>query len=237
MRIAREPRWSLTVSEAIDLQKRMASCLSLRGGPRNARLVAGADVAYDPSVQRCFAAVVVLERPHLEVVEEVTADATVSFPYVPGLLSFREGPVIVEAFSKLKVRPQVVFFDAHGYAHPRRFGLACHIGYLLDIPSVGCAKSVLVGEPQRALPEKALSWVWLIDKGERVGAVLRTQTGRRPIYVSPGYRVGFLAAIRLVSEVLGKFRVPEPTRLADILVERHKRKYLQQRGVRERLTS
>jgi deoxyribonuclease V len=203
----------------------MRARLVLRGGPRAPRLIAGADVAYDKESARCFAAVVLMRAPEMKVIEEAVADAPISFPYVPGLLTFREGPAVLAAFRKLRQRPDVVLFDGHGLAHPRRFGLASHLGYLLDVPSVGCAKSILVGEHRR-LGRRAGSFAWLIDRGERVGAALRTRAGVRPIYVSPGHRVGFAAAIRIALTAVTKYRVPEPTRLADILVERMKREFL-----------
>ncbi len=221
----RRHRFDLSPRDAIALQRRMRAKLVLRGGPRAPRLIAGADVAYDKQSGRCFAAVVVVRAPGMEVVEQVAADTPISFPYVPGLLTFREGPAVLAAFRKLKHRPDVVLFDGHGLAHPRRFGLASHLGYLLDIPSIGCAKSILVGEHGR-LGGRAGSYAWLIDRGERIGAALRTRAGVRPIYVSPGHRVGFAAAIRIARGAVTRYRVPEPTRLADILVERMKREFL-----------
>jgi deoxyribonuclease V len=204
------------------LQRRLARLVRLAGAPRKPGLIAGADVAYDPATRRCFAAVVVMRAPDLEVVEQATAERRTSYPYVPGLLTFREGPVLLDAFAKLSSRPDVILFDGQGIAHPRRFGLASHLGYLLNVPSVGCAKSLLVGE-HGPVGERAGACAWVVDRGERVGAALRTRAGVRPIYVSPGYRVGFSDAIRLALGAVTKYRVPEPTRLADILVERLKR--------------
>ncbi len=200
----------------------MRSRLLVAGGPRAPRLVAGADVAYAKERGRCYAAAVVLSLPDLRLVEEAGAERAVEFPYVPGLLSFREGPAVLAALGRLHQRPDLIMFDAHGLAHPRRFGLASHLGYLLDIPSIGCAKSILIGEHGPLAPE-AGSTAWLVDRGERVGAALRTRPGVRPVYVSPGYRVGFRQMIRLTMMTLGGLRVPEPTRLADILVARLKR--------------
>jgi deoxyribonuclease V len=225
VRPKRRQRWDLTPCEAIALQKRMRSRLIVRGGPPRLRNIAGADVAYDKASGRCFAAVVVMHIPTMKVIEEATTESQTSFPYVPGLLTFREGPALLAAFAKLRHRPDLIMFDGHGLAHPRRFGLASHMGYILDIPSIGCAKSLLVGEYGR-VGSQAGSFAWLIDRGERVGAALRTRTGVRPIYVSPGHRVGFRAAIRLALLAVTKYRVPEPTRLADILVERMKRESL-----------
>ena len=219
---ARRHRWDLTPRQAIALQKRLSARIKLSGVPRNPKLIAGADVAYDKRTRRCFAAVVILRAPSMEEVECATATRRTRFPYVPGLLTFREGPVLLDAFGRLRNRPDLILFDGQGIAHPRRFGLATHLGYLLDIPSVGCAKSLLIGEHGK-LRERAGSFAWLIDRGERVGAALRTRNGIRPIYVSPGYRVGFRDAIRLALCAVTKYRLPEPTRLADILVEKLKR--------------
>lgn len=225
VRPMRHHRWRLTPKQAIALQNRMRARLTIRDGPRAPRIVAGADVAYAKECNRCFAAVVLIELPGLEVVEEATAAAKIVFPYVPGLLSFREGPALLAAFARLKRRPDLIMFDAQGLAHPRRFGLASHLGYLLGIPSVGCAKSILVGE-HGPLGTKAGSSAWLVDRGERVGAALRTREGVRPVYVSPGDGVGLRQALRLALKATGKYRVPEPTRQADILVERFKRDWL-----------
>ena len=203
----------------------MRTKLTIRGGPRNPRLIAGADVAYEKKLNRCFAVIVLIELPSLEVVEQVTAEASIRFPYVPGLLSFREGPAAVAAFRRLRNRPELIMFDAHGYAHPRRFGLASHLGYLLGIPSIGCAKSILIGE-HGPLGRRAGSIAWLFDRSQKIGAALRTQTDVRPVYVSPGSNVGFSSAVRLAMMARGKYRVPEPTRLADIFVERFKRDQL-----------
>ncbi len=223
----RSHRWNLTLDEAITLQKRMRSRAILRGGPRQVRTIAGADVAYNEPGGQCFAAVVVMSVPTMETIDKATAESEISFPYVPGLLSFREGPAVLAAFAKLRHRPDLILFDGHGFAHPRRFGLASHLGYVLDIPSIGCAKTVLVGEHGTVGARKG-SYAWLIDQGQRVGAALRTRTGVRPIYVSPGHRVGFRAAIRLALAAVTRYRLPEPLRQADILVERRKRECLSQ---------
>lgn len=202
----------------------MRSRIIVRGGPRNPRLIAGADIAYDKTTGLCFAAVVVMKPPAMEIVECATAQGATSFPYVPGLLTFREGPTLLEAFAKLTTRPGLIIFDGQGYAHPRRFGLASHMGYLLDIPSIGCAKSILIGEHGK-LGERAGSIAWLVHEGERVGAAVRTRPRVRPVYVSAGHRISLRNAIRLVLASVTKFRVPEPTRIADIIVEKLKREW------------
>jgi deoxyribonuclease V len=166
VRPKRLERWDLTPREAIALQKRMHRLLIVRGGPRRPRNIAGADVAYDEASARCFAAIVIMRAPAMTVVDEATAGSQTSFPYVPGLLAFREGPALLAAFAKLHHRPDLIIFDSHGLAHPRRFGMASHIGYILDIPSIGCAKSMLVGE-HAELGARAGSFAWLIDRSER----------------------------------------------------------------------
>jgi len=206
-------------------QEPNAGPLTIRDGPRAPRLIAGADVAYEKKYSRCFAAVLLVEVPSLKIVERATAESKLVFPYVPGLLSFREGPALLAAFARLKHRPHLIMFDGHGLAHPRRFGLASHLGYLLGVPSIGCAKSILVGE-HGPLGQAVGSSAWLVDRGERVGAAVRTRDGVRPIYVSPGDGVGLKQAIRLALMATGKYRVPEPTRQADILVGRFKREWL-----------
>ncbi len=233
---ARRHRWTVTPRQAIALQKRLSVRLKLCAGPRSPRLIAGADVAYDKRTQLCFAAVVVMRAPAMEMVEYATAVRRTSFPYVPGLLTFREGPVLLDAFAQLSHRPDVILFDGQGIAHPRRFGLASHIGYLLDIPSVGCAKSLLIGEFAK-LGRRAGSVSWLTHQGERVGAAVRTQAGVRPIFVSPGCRVRFRDAIQLALSTATRFRLPEPTRLADILVEKLKRDHLSAAAARATLPS
>lgn len=214
-------RWRLTPKEAARLQEKLRSQLVVRGGPRRVRLVAGADAAYLTEPARCLAVAVVLRLPQLELIEEAVVERPVSFPYVPGLLSFREGPAVLAAVRRLHNVPELIIFDGHGLAHPRRFGLASHLGLLLGIPAVGCAKSLLVGEHE-AVGRQAGSWSWLVHQGRRLGMAVRTQTGVRPVYVSPGHLVGFRAALRLVLQTVGRYRLAEPTRLADILVARAK---------------
>jgi deoxyribonuclease V len=183
------------------------------------RLVAGADVAYAEG--RVFACVVLLSLPGLSVVRESYAELPAAFPYVPGLLAYREGPAVLAAFDQVP-RPDVVLFDAAGVAHPRRFGLARALGYALDVPSVGCAKSVLVGtcaEPGPRVGDRS----WLIDGRERIGVALRTRERVRPVFVSRGWSLSLDDCVRVVLDCGGGYRLPEPTRLADIRVAARKR--------------
>lgn len=181
------------------------------------RRVAGADVASDRRDRRLHAAVVVLDAQTLETIETASVRCEASFPYIPGFLTFREAPAIQEAFAALRVKPDLLLVDGHGLAHPRGFGIACHLGLALDIPSIGVAKTVLVG---RHLPpgSRAGSTVPLVHAGRSVGAVVRTRTGVAPVYVSVGHRVGLDTAIRWTLALARGVRMPEPTRRADATV-------------------
>jgi deoxyribonuclease V len=171
-------------------------------------------MAFDPETNWAFAGVIVYRFPELEEVERRMAQRLLRFPYVPGLLSFREGPVLLAAFRRLRIRPEVILIDGHGLAHPRRFGIACHLGLLLDRPTIGCAKSILVGEA--AEPGlHAGSTVPLVDRGETVGVALRTRDRVRPIYVTIGHRVSLASAVSIVSQCVDGLRIPKPTHEAD----------------------
>lgn len=186
------------------------------------RRVAGADVSYDRGSPVLFAAVVVLDAQSLEVVESAGVRARAGFPYVPGYLSFREIPPLLEAFGRLRRRPDLVVCDGQGRAHPRRFGLACHLGVVLDLPSVGCAKSRLVGS-HREVGARRGAHVALRDRGEVVGEVLRTRAGVKPVYVSVGHRVSLATARRTLLALAPRWRLPEPIRAAHAEVNRMRR--------------
>jgi deoxyribonuclease V len=177
---------------------------------------------------RAIGCVVVFRFPEMEEIARASAIVPLYFPYIPGLLSFREIPVLLAALSKLKNMPDLLFCDGHGFAHPRRFGLACHLGVLLDRPAIGCAKSLLIGT-HGELGKEAGNWVPLIDErtnGERIGAVVRTRTGVRPVYVSQGHRVSLETAIRLTLQVADGLRIPRPTRTADAFASERKERFL-----------
>jgi deoxyribonuclease V len=188
------------------------------------RYVAGADLAFDPETNLAFAGVIVYRLPELEEVERRMARRKLRFPYVPGLLSFRESPVLLAAFARLRIQPDVILIDGHGMAHPRRFGIACHLGLLLDTPTIGCAKSILVGEAEEP-GAPAGSTSPLVDKGETVGVALRTRDKVRPIYVTIGHRVSLESAVRIVAKCTDGFRIPKPTREADHWVGELRRAY------------
>jgi deoxyribonuclease V len=219
--------WDLTPREAATVQSELASRVVSEGDPPESRVrfVAGCDCAFDKPNRRAVAAVVVLAYPSLEVVEQIAVEAAVTFPYVPGLLSFRETPPLLQAFERLQQRPDLLMVDGHGYAHPRRFGYACHLGVLLEVPTVGVAKSRLVGEAGTVAGPRG-SRADIIDAGDVIGGMLRTRQGVRSIFVSVGHRIGLKSAERWVLRCATKYRVPEPTRLADRLAGEAKRRML-----------
>ena len=216
MRIRTLHPWTVSPQEAIAIQLRLRSQLRLEGtGPF--ATVAGIDVAYDTRSKLMFAGVVIMSGDGRELLDHATATAIADFPYIPGLLSFREIPAVIEAWQQLKTPADCLICDGHGLAHPRRFGLACHLGLLLDRPSIGCAKSLLVGthrEPGKRRGSRAP----LLDQDEQIGVVLRTKDGVAPVFVSQGDRIGLDAAVRTVLAACRGYRLPEPQRRAHLLV-------------------
>jgi deoxyribonuclease V len=186
------------------------------------RLVAGIDAAFSADGAQCIAGVVVWDNVESSVCEEAVARRPLTFPYVPGLLSFREAPAVIAALRKLRATPDALMYDGHGVAHPRRFGIASHVGLLTGLPTVGCAKSVLVGDYRMPAVHRGAA-APLVDRGERIGSVLRTRDGVRPVFVSVGHRMDLRACESLVLACTTRYRLPEPTRLADQLVARVKR--------------
>ncbi|KPJ90741.1 MAG: endonuclease V [Gemmatimonas sp. SG8_17] len=213
--------WSVTPSEAIAIQQRLAKLVTTTAPQTRARFVAGADAVLNSDRTHCIAGVVLWDLDQQTVVEQRTAVRELIFPYVPGLLAFREAPAVLAALAKLRNRPDTIMCDAHGLAHPRRFGLACHVGVICDMPALGCAKSRLVGtycEPGSRRGSTSL----LTHEGEVIAAILRTRPGVKPVFVSVGHRCDLEAATSLVLACAVRFRLPEPTRLADRLVARTK---------------
>lgn len=217
--------WDLHPSEAVTLQKHLRDKIVLQPLPPDIKLVAGADISFNKYSDEIYAGIVVLRLPELEVVTTSGVVTTTKFPYVPGLLSFREAPALLQAWEKLTVYPDVLALDGQGIAHPRRIGIASHIGLWLELPTIGCAKSLLTGRYEEPPPE-AGSWSPLIDKGETIGAALRTKHRVNPIYVSPGHLADLAGSIELalrcckgyVTHGTSKYRIPEPTRLAHLFV-------------------
>lgn len=209
--------WDLSPAEAVALQRELAGQVDTRTPLDRFELVAGADVSYGRFSDVFFAGVVVVRVSDGAVVEKQGAVRQTPFPYIPGLLSFRETPALLEAFAKLESEPDAVMVDAHGYAHPRRFGSTSHLGLLLDRPTFGCAKSVLVGtfDPPDT---RAGSWTPMVHQGETVGAAVRTKNGVQPVYVSAGHRIDLESAVRVTLATARGYRIPEPTRQAHLYV-------------------
>ncbi len=216
-------RWDVSPRRAIGIQRELAARVERIPPPGFApRVVAGLDAAFPRGGATCVAAAVAWRVPDRKVVEESVVRAPLRFPYIPGLLSFREAPALLEALDRLRTPVDALLVDGQGLAHPRRFGLACHLGLLADLPAVGAAKSRLIGEHAEAGPHRG-NRVPLRHRGERIGTVLRTRDRVRPLFVSIGHRVDLSVAERLVLACGIGFRLPEPVRLADLLVARARR--------------
>jgi deoxyribonuclease V len=213
MGIAVQHDWRVTTARAREIQIELAGQVSRVGTVGNPTLIAGVDVSVNKYAKTGTAAVVVLRCPAMEIVETGLVTAHVDFPYVPGLLTFREAPLILAAFAKLALTPDLVVVDGQGIAHPRRIGLAAHLGLCLGIPAIGCAKSRLIGEYEEPANE-AGSYTELTDNGEVIGAVVRTRDGVKPLYVSIGHMIDLPSAVDCVLDCCRGYRLPEPTRLA-----------------------
>ena len=233
--------WNVSPQEAIKLQKKLRRRIILKKDFSEVTKIAGADISFAKKSNKAYAAVIIFSFPdnrrlddasealnrmvqgethrQLEVLEERHAIGNLSFPYIPGLLTFREGPLLIEAFKKIKSEPDVIIFDGQGIAHPKRLGLATHMGILLGKPTIGCAKSRLIGtyeEPEKKKGSHSL----LRDDGEVIGAVLRTRENVSPVFISPGHKIGLKSSIEIVLKCLKGYRLPEPTRQAHLLVNR-----------------
>lgn len=207
--------WQVSVAQAQEIQRKLASEVLTRNQLDIAHLVAGVDISGADAKGMARGAVVVLSYPELRLVESSVAEERVGFPYVPGLLSFREAPLILAACERLSVTPDLIMVDGQGIAHPRRMGLASHLGLLLDTPTIGCAKSRLCGSHGLVGAEPGSS-AELIDGGEVIGAALRTKASSNPLYISIGHKVDLPVAIRWVLDCCRGYRLPEPTRLAHL---------------------
>lgn len=210
-------RWPQTPTEAIALQASLSAQVRSHDElPPVVQRVAGVDVGFEAAGSITRAAVAVLDFPSLVPLDYALVKCPTTFPYVPGLLSFREIPAILEALAQLRVQPDLILCDGQGLAHPRRFGIACHLGLLLDCATIGVAKSRLVGSHIDVPAEKG-SWVPLQDAGEMIGAVLRSRAGTKPLYISSGHKISLPTALDYVRRCTPKYRLPETTRLADRL--------------------
>jgi len=214
--------WDIAPKVAIQLQRDLAGRVRLRPLGKRPRTVAGADIAIDRRTNFGVAAVIVFSYPGLEEVDRGVAKGKLPYPYIPGLLSFREAPLLLNAFSKLDRIPDVAVFDGQGIAHPRGLGLASHMGLWLEIPTIGCAKSRLVGDFKLPAAEAGswspMSYETCREKRRRVGACLRTRSGVKPVFVSPGHLIDLRNSISIVLGCCDGLRIPKPTRMADRLV-------------------
>lgn len=216
MKISQRHAWALNVEEAIAIQEQLRGEVITSDKLEPVQYVAGVDVGFEAGGTISRAAVAVLSFPSLQLQESALARRSTTFPYVPGFLSFREIPAVLDALEKIKNLPDLILCDGQGIAHPRRFGIACHLGLIVDIPTIGVAKSLLIGKHEE-VPEQRGNWQPLINRGELIGAVLRTRTGTKPLYVSSGHRVSLPTAIEYVLRCTPKYRLPETTRIADKL--------------------
>jgi len=207
--------WQVNYAEALDTQLRLASQVSRKNEVITPRFIAGVDISAGRAQEMATGAVVVLSYPELMLVEMQLVQGKLNFPYIPGLLSFRESPLILDACQQLTITPDLILVDGQGIAHPRRMGLASHLGLFLNTPTIGCAKSRLCGSHEMPGEEPG-SYAEIIDYGETIGAALRTKTGVKPVYVSIGYKVDLNTAIYWVMNCCRGYRLPEPTRLAHL---------------------
>ncbi|HVO65156.1 MAG TPA: deoxyribonuclease V [Syntrophales bacterium] len=221
MKIQHLHRWDVSYKEAVGIQQELKERLTLHDNDLPARIktIAGADISYSRHSDLFFAAVVLLEYPAMAVIEEACFIERVFFPYIPGLLSFREGPAVLKAFENLHNVPDVVIFDGQGIAHPRGIGLASHMGLFLDIPAIGCAKKRLVGEYGEVGNEVG-DYADLMLDGRIVGAAVRTKKKVKPVFVSSGHKINLRRAIDVVLACCRGYRLPEPVRMAHLAVNR-----------------
>ncbi len=209
--------WNVTHEEAVKIQKCLRDKVILKRIDKRINYIAGLDVSYAKGANTVWAGVVVLDFPSLVKIEEGWIQKKVSFPYIPGLLGFREIPALLEVLRKIEVEPDLIFCDGQGIAHPRGLGIASHLGVLLHKPTIGCAKSRLVGEFDPVGQDRG-DYVYLRYQNRVIGAVVRTRSGVKPIFISPGYGVMLQDCIRFVLETCPTYRIPEPTRQAHLLV-------------------
>jgi len=219
--------WDVTPAQARAIQEQLREQLVRRDDFARIETIAGIDIGFEEQGQITRAAVVLLRFPDLETLDQAVARRPTGFPYVPGLLSFREIPAALDALVKLRVEPDLLLCDGQGYAHPRRFGLACHLGLLIGLPSIGVAKSRLIGEHGAPLAPDKGARTELRHAGEVIGALLRTRTGVKPVYVSVGHRIGLETALDYVLACATRYRLPEPTHRAHRLASDKKERRAQ----------
>ncbi len=216
---------SISPKEAVAVQKELQSRVQIRPLQKPVQTLGGADISFNRFSNIVYAGIVVLDFPSMEVIERTSVVTTVDFPYIPGLLAFRELPAIMEAWERLSVKPDVLVTDGHGLAHPRRLGIASHFGIMAGVPSFGCAKTLLTGkyvDPENELFAESD----LTDKDEKIGIVLRSKKNCKPIFISAGHLITHQESVALIKQCIRKYRVPEPTRQAHLLVNEVRREKL-----------
>ena len=222
MKIKNLHNWNVTVKEAIELQKSLAGQVQVRRFNKKLKTIGGLDCSFTDDKKNIIACVIVLSAKNFEVIETFYVVQPVNFPYIPGLLSFREAPACLAAIEKLSVTPDCFIVDGQGIAHPRRLGIASHLGLFLDVPTIGCAKSRLIGDFEQPASRKG-STSPLTDKEEIIGSVVRTRSNVKPVFVSVGNKCRLCDAERIVLNCCTKYRLPEPSRLAHQIVTRLKK--------------
>ena len=217
--------WNMTADEARAQQTALRGRVSLADEFGAVQTIAGVDLSFSTDGETGFATVVVLSYPDCRVLEARYAAAPVRMPYVPGLLSFRESPLALEAFAQLETAPDMIFVDGQGQAHPRGFGIACHLGVLLDVPSVGVAKSFLYGQYDRAAALEPGRFTPLLDKAGTtvIGSVVQTKPRTNPLFISPGHKISVASATKLVLDCVRGYRLPEPTRQAHLKITAYRK--------------
>ena len=221
MQIQKLHDWDTDYAGAVRIQQNLRDQVALKdaAGIKRADVLAGADISYNKWDDLFFAGVVLLKIPEMEIIETAEHSGRMAFPYIPGLLSFREGPILLKAFEKLRTVPDVILFDGQGIAHPRGLGLASHMGLCLDTPSIGCAKTRLFGRHEEPGKERG-DFAYLKDSERTIGVALRTKKNVKPVYVSPGHQISLESAVRIALESCRGYRLPEPVRQAHLLVNR-----------------
>lgn len=216
-------KWNVGISKAIHTQNILSRRIILYNGFDSIKNIAGCDVAYSVSSKTAYAAICIYRFPELVKIRQITCESEISFPYISGLLAFREGPALLKAFEKLNERPDLVIFNGQGIAHPRQMGLATHMGILLDVPSIGCTQRALFGKYQIPGTKKG-SWSEVCNSDQEVvGVCLRTRENTRPVFVSQGYKIGLKTAVEMIIKCTFKYKLPEPLRAAHILANSMKR--------------
>lgn len=205
--------WDVTPSEAVNIQLSLSEKVILKKPDFQFNLIGGADISYNKYSNLAYAGIIIFEFPTLKEITRSYEISEINFPYIPGLLSFREIPILIKVWEKLNIKPHIMIFDGQGIAHPRRLGIASHFGIWYDIPTIGCAKSLLIGQYSEPRLKKG-SKAFIYYKNEKIGVALRTRSNVKPVFISPGHKIDFITSVNIVMNCITKYRLPETTRLA-----------------------